>query len=371
MADQRDPALEAFLQQLGVLGPALLGVLSGFEQVARQLDPPRIAALREALRPRVERLRRAAEALRAIPTPEPMRPLAEQLGEAVQHAERAGRLFVEPDASGDPIASVLGAMHAHCCAQQATFPLREVFPTFDRYFIEPRFEERLPALRSAAESEARTGLFNASNEPGQRGGFSLYVPESYVADRTWPLIVALHGGSGHGADFIWSWLREARGRDHILLAPTSRGSTWSFNGPDVDAAGLDSMLEYVGEHWRIDPERMLLTGLSDGATYALYRGLAAQAPFTHLAPLSGVLHPMNLANGNLERASGKPIYLVHGARDWMFPIEIAREAARVLSEAGAEVVYREIADLSHTYAREENASIIEWMTGIDAAELGA
>ena len=371
MADRPDPELEAFLQRLGALGPALLGVLGDFEQVARHLDPPRIESLREALRPRVDQLQAAAESLAAGPLPEPMRPLAEQLGHAVGHALRAGRLFIDPESGGDPIASVLGAMHTHCLAQQAVFPLREVFPAFDRYFIEARFENRLPALRSAAESEARTGLFNASNETQQRGGFSLFVPESYAADRTWPLIVALHGGSGHGADFIWSWLREARGRDHILIAPTSRGSTWSFNGPDVDASGLDSILEYVREHWRIDPDRMLLTGLSDGATYSLYRGLAEDSPFTHLAPLSGVLHPMNLANGNLERAAGRPVYLVHGERDWMFPIEIAREAARVLTEAGAELVYREIADLSHTYAREENASILEWMAGRGAASPGA
>ena len=70
---------------------------------------------------------------------------------------------------------------------------------------------------------------------------------------------------------------------------------------------------------------------------------------------------MNFAIGNLDRAQGKPIYLVHGALDWMFPVQMAREAASVLEDAGADLVYREIEDLSHTYPREENARIIEWL----------
>jgi len=46
--------------------------------------------------------------------------------------------------------------------------------------------------------------------------------------------------------------------------------------------------------------------------------------------------------------------------DWMFPVQTAREAAALLERAGADLCYREIPDLSHTYPREENARILEW-----------
>ena len=62
-------------------------------------------------------------------------------------------------------------------------------------------------------------------DPDARGAVHLYVPESYTDDQALPLIVALHGGSGHGADFLWTWLREAKSRGCILLAPTSQGPT--------------------------------------------------------------------------------------------------------------------------------------------------
>ena len=44
----------------------------------------------------------------------------------------------------------------------------------------------------------------------------------------------------------------------------------------------------------------------------------------------------------------------------MFPVALAREAAQVLEEAGAKLVFRELPDLSHTYPREENAKILDW-----------
>jgi phospholipase/carboxylesterase len=62
-----------------------------------------------------------------------------------------------------------------------------------------------------------------------------------------------------------------------------------------------------------------------------------------------------------ERLRGLPIHLVHGALDWMFDVEIAREANRALTAAGARVTYLEIDDLSHTYPREANAAILRWM----------
>ena len=59
----------------------------------------------------------------------------------------------------------------------------------------------------------------------------------------------------------------------------------------------------------------------------------------------------------------RPIYLTHGAQDWMFDIDVARVAHQVLEERGADIVYREIADLSHAYPRDENPKILDWFLG--------
>ena len=106
---------------------------------------------------------------------------------------------------------------------------------------------------------------------------------------------------------------------------------------------------------------MLLTGMSDGGTFTYLSGLEPGSPFTHLAPVSASFHPMIARMADPERLRGLPIHLVHGTLAWMFPIEVAHAARDALIEAGAEVRFREIEDLSHTYPREVNAELLDWM----------
>ena len=360
-----EDAEKRFFHELGRLGPALLAGLEAIEWFQRRLHPPDLPRLQSALQPAARRLAEARGDFEQVMPPVGLEGLQRDFLAAVEPAEKALELFAgtgdafDPEAEG--VARILAAMQLHCRAQEALFPLRRAIPPISRYFVEAPFRDALSAVDPEPREGVTVGLQRGRDAgEGDRGGFSLYIPESYDGTEPWPLVVALHGGSGHGRDFLWTWLREARGRRFLLLAPTSRGPTWSLNGPDHDAGPLAAMVRAVRERWQVDPDRILLTGLSDGATYALLGGLQEDMPFTALAPVSGVLHPMNFANGNIERANGKRIYLVHGALDWMFPVQIARVARDELEKAGAEIVYREIDDLSHTYPRDENDDILGW-----------
>lgn len=355
---------DTFDRAVAALGAPLLRSLAALEHAERHLHPPTMARIRERLAPVADELDDGRAGLRRAAKPPELEAFAARLAEAGDCAYEALERFLEP---GD-VGRVLQGMHFHHRAEAALYPLRRALPPVSRFFLEERFAGQLARLDPDPPAEG-SGIHVASNAPEQRGGFTLYVPESFSADEPLPLVVALHGGSGHGADFLWSWLREARSRRCLLLAPTSRGSTWSLAGlpaQDVDTPQLLRMIDFVAERWPLDRSRMLLTGLSDGATFTLLSGLGEDSPFAALAPASGVLHPMSFRNGNLERAAGRRIYLIHGALDWMFPVAMAREAAEALGRAGAEIAFHEVEDLSHTYAREHNARILDWM-GIGGA----
>lgn len=346
-----------FVSRLNHLGSVLLTTLAAFEFARRQLHPPRIGSLREALEPLYARLSKALFEFRAEPVPERAQALAAQFTNAAACAEGALRDFCEPAAAEESIQRILGSMHQHCQAQALLYPLRKALPPISDYFLEAPYRDRT-AILDPDTPAGEVGVFHFRNPSGQRGGFWLYVPESYDG-QPWPLVVALHGGSGTGEDFLWSWLTEARGRRFLLMAPTSLGPTWSLMGPDIDAEALRIMVDHVKKRWSVDARRVLLTGLSDGATYTLIAGLRSDTHFTALAPVSGVLHPMALAN-TPGGARGRRIYLVHGALDWMFPIAVARMAHDKLARAGADITFSEIADLSHTYPRDENDRILTW-----------
>jgi phospholipase/carboxylesterase len=352
----------AYREAVARAAAAACDALRAMEAAQRHLHPPDLPGLRAELAPVGARVAEAGAALAAAVVPPSLEAFHEQLAGGVARAAEATRLFRE---EGDPaagVARILGAMRAACRAQEALYPLRRVLPGVGRLFAEPEWHGRLDALDPEPREGVSVGV-HAAGGADERGGFHLYVPERHDGASERPLIVALHGGMGSGRDFLWTWLREARSRDLLLLAPSSRGSTWSLMGPDVDEPALRSMLEFVAGRWRVDRSRVLLAGLSDGGSYALLAGLAEGAPWTHVACVAGVLHPRSAAEGRLARAAGRRIYLCHGALDWMFPVSLARAARDLLARAGADVTYRELPDLSHTWPREENARILDWLTG--------
>jgi phospholipase/carboxylesterase len=101
--------------------------------------------------------------------------------------------------------------------------------------------------------------------------------------------------------------------------------------------------------------------MSDGGTFSYVTGLEGASPFTHLAPIAATFHPLMAEMADAERLRGLPIHIVHGALDWMFPVQTARITRDVLTAAEANVTYREIDNLSHCYPREMNAAILEWL----------
>jgi phospholipase/carboxylesterase len=250
-------------------------------------------------------------------------------------------------------------------AQEAIYPLAASLPPVSQFFLDPslRNDEALQARLDGAAGTANTGVMHVDNEPGSRGGFSMYVPEYYTADRAWPLVMALHGGSGNGRAFLWSWLRDARSFGAIVVSPTATGGTWALMGDDTDTPNLMRILESVRARWNVDAERMLLTGMSDGGTFCYVTGFDGASPFTHLAPVSATFHPLMAEMADADRLRGLPVHIVHGRLDWMFPVQVARQTSQALSAAGAKVTYRELDDLSHTYPREMNAEILQWLNG--------
>jgi phospholipase/carboxylesterase len=350
----------AFGKALARTGQALIVSLAALESAFRRLHPPDFERIRPQLGPAHDELDDALGGLLALEAPQPLDAFRVEFVASAELARDALAGLVDPPPAAEAAPRALFSMHQHARAQALLYPLRHALPPFSAFFAEPFRRDDLDSLEAREGVTAKVGLFRGGDEDA-RGGVDLYVPESWDGVETLPLIVALHGGSGNGADFLWTWLREARSRRCLLLAPTSRGSTWSLNAPEIDGRALRESVEWVASNWKVDRERVLLTGLSDGATMTLLVGLGEEVPFTHLAPISGVLHPLSFAIGNLDRARGRKIQLVHGALDWMFPVSLAQEAAQVLEDAGADLVYREIADLSHTYPREENARLIEWL----------
>jgi phospholipase/carboxylesterase len=340
--------------------PPLLQSLEALSSVARHLHPPDFDRVMAAVGAPEEALH--AGRLRLTEWPAQFESVRVSLLTASDAALAAfAGLRAVRHGNGD-LAAVFRALRYVPRAQEALYALAPSFPPVSSFFLDPALRDDADLLARLTEfASENTGIIHDHNEPGSRGGFSLYVPEYYTESRAWSLVMALHGGSGSGRSFLWSWLRDARSFGAILVAPTATGPTWALMGEDADTPNLTRILQTARGRYNIDPERLLLTGMSDGGTFCYVTGLESASPFTHLAPVAATFHPLMAAMADAQRLRGLPVYLVHGKLDWMFPVQVARQTRDALSAAGADVGYREIDDLSHCYPREVNSEILRWL----------
>jgi predicted esterase len=207
------------------------------------------------------------------------------------------------------------------------------------------------SLLNARDNSARVHLTSrpltpsASVSPGvytlvTNGGRDaiLSVPASYVPTKPLPLVLALHGATltAEGPINLLSGLSESAG--FAILAPQSRGTTWDaihgFYGPDV--AVIDRSLKYAFDHLAIAPQRVFISGFSDGASYALGFGLSNGDLFSRVIAFSPGFVTESDPRGK------PPIFISHGTQDTILPIyQASRVIVPRLRDSGYTVEYRE------------------------------
>jgi phospholipase/carboxylesterase len=364
MSESAASALDPVSDQITLLVPRLLTTLETLSVIGRRMHPPRLKEVVGLLGDQDAALDDAVQQFRSGFWPSRLSRVRDQLADAADLALSACLELRKAAMSSGGQGVPLRGLGYYTLAVEALYPLYEYVPAINRWFISPAQQEDELLIEALQQPPLPgTGILDSRNGPGTRGGYSVYIPEYLTPETPVPVVMALHGGSGHGSAFLWTWVREARSRGLIVIAPTSTGGTWNFADPENDIAHIKRALEVIRSQWNIQPDRMLLTGISDGGTFTLLSGLMEDSPFTHLAPIAASFNPVLLEISDASRLNGLPIYLIHGTLDWMFSIQVARMARNVLGGAGASVTFREIRDLSHTYPTEENELIIDWLEG--------
>lgn len=234
------------------------------------------------------------------------------------------------------------------------YPVRHHLPILQRYWLQDQAEvARCDPPPEQVEPLAGIQRYEVE---GPRSAYTCYVPETYRADQAWPVVLALHGAGGNDEDFLWTWLKHAKSRGYILLSAKSFGPTWY----PWDAPSLLLMLDAVQARYNVDPQRILLTGLSDGGSFSYDVGFAHPERFRALAVVAGILRP----HQREAQAHALPVYIVHGERDQIFPVAYIRMMVEKLREWGHQVTYRELPGFGHAYPPGENPAMLEWFAGL-------
>lgn len=184
-------------------------------------------------------------------------------------------------------------------------------------------------------SEVTTGHFSRPITKTVSAGYALYLPDGYDqrAKKLWPMILFLHGMGDRGDDLSkltdskWSPLAHAKktkGFPFIVVAPQSPASNDRWTS-DIPIATLKEVLQ----KYRVDPDRVYLTGVSMGGAGAWRVALDYPKYFAAMSVVSGSGYP-----DEAGRLLNMPIWVFHGAKDNVVPLKKAQDMVDAVKAKG-------------------------------------
>ena len=163
--------------------------------------------------------------------------------------------------------------------------------------------------------------------------YLLSLPAGYATDRKrrWPILFFFHGRGERGRNVSRvkrhgppKLIAQGRAFPFIVVSPQCAGGDYWWNYTALDAFVADILRRF-----RVDHDRIYLTGLSMGgfATWAL----AQQAPerYAAIAPICG--------GGDARfavRLRDLPVWAFHGAKDAAIPAQRTRDMIKGIKAAG-------------------------------------
>ena len=189
--------------------------------------------------------------------------------------------------------------------------------------------------------------------------YLLYLPKDYGRTKVWPLVLFLHGAGERGNDLALvkkhgppKLIEEGKSFPFIVVSPQCPEGKW------WEPVSLTALLDEIVEKYKVDKDRIYVTGLSMGGfgTWSL----EAYAPkrFAAIVPICGGGEP--IAARFLPYV---PTWVFHGAKDPVVPIARSETMVDALKQAGANVKFTVYPNSGHdawteTYA---NPKLYEWL----------
>ncbi len=210
--------------------------------------------------------------------------------------------------------------------------------------------------------------------------YRMYIPSNYSPDKTYPLIVALHGAGHRGNDNVQHLntlntlfqLEDVPVDDAIIIAPQCPegeqwvNADWSQGSYVLEMVGqtnpMKAVLGLISEmqlKYSVDASRIYACGFSMGG-YGVWNMLMNNPKlFAAGIAMCGAGDP-----SKARTLADIPIWAVHGDKDPTVPVAGSQEMVNAIKNAGGtKINYTELADTEHdvwtyTYG---NAEIINWL----------
>ena len=217
---------------------------------------------------------------------------------------------------------------------------------------------------------------NVSEHTGETLQYLAVEPDGYGGDTRYPMIVLLHGFGANMRDL--AGLCSAIGPEGyvyifpngpltVQLGPGMTGYAWTPPGEgstSEDGERAQEMLEglfvEVIDRYAVEPGQVLMGGFSQGGMMTYRLGLPKPDIFGGLAVLSSRIADTEELRPRLPASRDQSIFISHGTRDTIIPLEDARESKRFLESEGYRPQYTEY-DMAHEISQDVMGDLVPWI----------
>lgn len=163
---------------------------------------------------------------------------------------------------------------------------------------------------------------------GHQRSYDLYVPPGNSKNHRLPLVLVYHGAGDTAANEATEtdlWRLDRREHNLILAFAQGYDKTWNEGAGHTPAerAGINdvaftmAMLRRIESQHAVDLQRVVATGISNGALLTELLGCKLASNLTLIAPVEGEL-PVSVSGG-CHPAQPISVYEVHGTADPIIP----------------------------------------------------
>jgi predicted peptidase len=191
--------------------------------------------------------------------------------------------------------------------------------------------------------------------------YLLYVPADYERQDSWPLLIFLHGAGERGNDLELvkkhgppKLIAQGKQFPFIVVSPQCPTNQWWTWKP----LELTALVDEIVSHYKVDEDRIYLTGLSMGGfgTWTL----AGYTPdrFAAIVPICGGGEAYTT-----RRLGHLPAWVFHGGKDPVVPLKRSEDMVSALQRINKQVKFTVYPDALHDSwtATYENPELYEWL----------
>ncbi|MDA0834536.1 MAG: hypothetical protein O2955_07090 [Planctomycetota bacterium] len=195
--------------------------------------------------------------------------------------------------------------------------------------------------------------------------YQVLLPHEYSPQHRYPLIIALHS-AGRSTDDELRWWGgtveeplQSRRRGYIVIAPeyVDSGSK-SYDYSPVEHFKVLESLKDARKRFRIDSDRVFLSGHGMGGDAAFDIGMSHAYEFAGIIPISGVCE--KFCTYYWENAKRLPWYIVAGERDRDLSVRNAKNFDRMMKYR-FDMIYTEYTGRGYETFYSEIHRLFDWM----------